>query len=58
MVVRSTRHKTVPPTVHSLGYEGRDLVELLLAVSLLSVDVVVDVRLNAISRKKGFSKTE
>lgn len=40
-----------------IGYEGRPLEELLQELHLNQVKVVVDVRLNPISRKKGLSKT-
>ncbi len=43
-------------TLYSLGYEGRSLNSFLTALQSLNVQVVVDVRLNPISRKKGFSK--
>lgn len=39
------------------GYEGRTIDEYIGDLHAWDVDVVVDVRLNAISRKKGFSKT-
>lgn len=41
----------------SIGYEGRSLDDVISALRLKNVDLVVDVRLNAISRKRGFSKT-
>ncbi len=41
----------------SVGYEGRDADELITHLRQLDVSVVVDVRLNAISRKRGLSKT-
>jgi transcriptional regulator with XRE-family HTH domain len=40
----------------SIGYEGRDVTELVNDLRLRGVDVVADVRLNAISRRRGFSK--
>lgn len=40
-----------------IGYEGFDLDEFIARLRLRSVEHVVDVRLNAISRKRGFSKT-
>lgn len=40
----------------SVGYEGRDADELIEDLRQLGVSVVVDVRLNAISRKRGLSK--
>jgi uncharacterized protein (DUF488 family) len=44
-------------TIVSIGYEGRDLEGFMSALRINRVDVVVDVRLTPISRKKGFSKT-
>jgi len=44
-------------TIVSIGYEGRDLDSFLSALRINRVDVVVDVRLTPISRKRGFSKT-
>ena len=41
----------------SVGYEGRDADGLIEHLKQLGVSVVVDVRLNAISRKRGLSKT-
>ncbi len=41
----------------SAGYEGRTIEEFLSALQRQGVQIVVDVRLNAISRKPGFSKT-
>lgn len=41
----------------SVGYEGRDADELVRHLRELEVSVVIDVRLNAISRKRGLSKT-
>jgi uncharacterized protein (DUF488 family) len=40
----------------SVGYEGRDLDGLIDRLVELDVSVLVDVRLNAISRKQGLSK--
>lgn len=45
------------PSVLSVGYEGRSAEELITLVVEAGVDVVVDVRLNPISRKPGLSKT-
>lgn len=39
-----------------VGYEGQDIDTFVRGLEARGVDVVVDVRLNAISRKKGFSK--
>ena len=41
----------------SVGYERRTIEELVAVLQAASVEVLVDVRLNAISRKRGFSKT-
>jgi uncharacterized protein (DUF488 family) len=39
-----------------VGYEGHDISSFIEYLQPWKVDVLVDVRLNAISRKKGFSK--
>jgi uncharacterized protein (DUF488 family) len=39
------------------GYEGHDISSFIAHLKPWKIDVLVDVRLNAISRKKGFSKT-
>lgn len=39
------------------GYEGRSIAEYIADLSSWGADVLVDVRLNPISRKRGFSKT-
>ena len=44
------------PTIVSIGYERRDLSELIGLLKANGVVTLVDVRLNPISRKKGFSK--
>lgn len=44
-------------TIVSIGYERRDIEEFVDLLRREAVDVLVDVRLNAISRKRGFSKT-
>lgn len=44
-------------TLLGWGYEGRTLEDLLDALRDWQIDVVADVRLTPISRKKGFSKT-
>lgn len=43
--------------VTGMGYEGFALDEFVSELTGLRIDILVDVRLNAISRKKGFSKT-
>jgi uncharacterized protein (DUF488 family) len=40
-----------------VGYEGHDISSFIDYLQPWKIDVLVDVRLNAISRKKGFSKT-
>lgn len=45
------------PNLVSIGYEGREIDDLVRALQLQNVQVLVDVRLTPISRKKGFSKT-
>lgn len=44
-------------TIVSVGYEQRDIDEFVDLLRSQHVDLLVDVRLNAISRKRGFSKT-
>lgn len=46
-----------PPTVVSVGYEGRTLDEVAGALAEHGVTVVVDVRQAARSRNRGFAKT-
>lgn len=45
------------PRLVSVGYEGRDADELVGFLRASQVDVLIDVRLNPISRKPGLSKT-
>lgn len=45
------------PVLFSVGYEGRDADEVVGVLVSAGVDVLVDVRLNPISRKPGLSKT-
>ena len=45
------------PHLVSIGYEGRSVEDLVRALQLQNVQVLVDVRLTPISRKRGFSKT-
>ncbi|ASN20127.1 DUF488 domain-containing protein [Arthrobacter sp. YN] len=42
--------------VIGVGYEGKDLAPFLEELAAWKIGTVVDVRLNSISRKKGFSK--
>jgi uncharacterized protein (DUF488 family) len=44
-------------TIVSVGYEQRDIDAFVELLRTEDVDLLVDVRLNAISRKRGFSKT-
>lgn len=44
------------PRLVSIGYEGRDLQDLVQLLLCARVDTLVDVRLNPISRKRGLSK--
>lgn len=45
------------PHLVSIGYEGRDVDDLIRSLKLQNVQVLVDVRLTPISRKRGFSKS-
>ncbi len=44
-------------TFVSVGYQSRTIAEVVDLLVEAGVDILVDVRLNAISRKKGFSKS-
>ena len=44
-------------TIVSTGYEGRSIEDFVRVMKRHRVELVVDVRLNAVSRKRGFSKT-
>lgn len=44
-------------TIVSAGYEGRSIEDFVRVLKRHRVELVVDVRLNAVSRKRGFSKT-
>lgn len=46
------------PQLVSIGYEGRDADALIEELATNGVNVLVDVRLNPISRKPGLSKTK
>jgi len=48
---------TSRPALLTVGYEQREVDELVALLINNGVHTLVDVRLNAISRKKGFSKT-
>lgn len=43
--------------LNTIGYEGADLSEFISSVSEAGIEILVDVRDRAQSRKKGFSKT-
>ncbi|MEX1271802.1 MAG: DUF488 domain-containing protein [Acidimicrobiia bacterium] len=50
--------RTTPgATIVSIGYEQRSVEEVIALLRRNNVEVLVDVRLNPISRKKGFSKS-
>ncbi|MFI2634369.1 DUF488 family protein [Streptomyces collinus] len=51
------RETKVAPGLWSAGYEGRDIDSFVASLLDNRIDVVADVRLTPISRKKGFSKT-
>ncbi|MGP4115227.1 DUF488 family protein, N3 subclade [Streptomyces sp. 4N509B] len=51
------RETRVAPGLWSAGYEGRDIDAFVTSLLDSRIDVVADVRLTPISRKKGFSKT-
>jgi uncharacterized protein (DUF488 family) len=44
-------------SVVSVGYEGREIGEFVRDLAARDVTVLADVRLNAVSRRRGFSKT-
>jgi uncharacterized protein (DUF488 family) len=54
--VGSRAHSAAAPALFSVGYEGRGVDELVTLLLDHGVTVLLDVRLNAISRKPGFSK--
>ncbi|MFJ8107811.1 DUF488 family protein [Streptomyces sp. NPDC096132] len=51
------RETKARPGLWSAGYEGRDIDSFVASLVESHIDVVADVRLTPISRKKGFSKT-
>lgn len=51
-------HMATLPNLVSIGYEGRTSDELVKALVDAGVEVVIDVRLNPISRKPGLSKSK
>ena len=54
---KSRYHEAMNASVTGWGYEGHSIEDLLEECKRKHAKFVVDVRLNAISRKKGFSKT-
>jgi uncharacterized protein (DUF488 family) len=48
--------RVVPRGIVTIGYEGRELDDFVSTLRAHDVDVLVDVRLNAMSRRRGFSK--
>lgn len=57
---RSPLLPEVPAMTHgivSVGYEGRNIDDFVVELQSAGVHLVADVRLNAVSRKAGFSKT-
>lgn len=46
----------LPGSVTGIGYQGQDMPGFLAAVSAAGIEIMYDVRLNPVSRKKGFSK--
>ena len=51
------RRRTVPlRTIYSVGYEGCDLAGFLSVLERHNIELLVDVRLTPLSRKRGFSK--
>ena len=53
----SMSSKREAPTVFTVGYEGRDVCDLVTLLRSHHVELLVDVRMTPISRKRGFSKT-
>jgi len=49
---------TTPSTLYTIGYEGHDAASFVARLADHDIDVLVDVRENPISRKKGFSKRQ
>jgi uncharacterized protein (DUF488 family) len=50
--------KNRPASIYTIGYEGRSVAELVQRLRASRVDVLVDVRENASSRKPGFGKRQ
>jgi uncharacterized protein (DUF488 family) len=51
------RHSPRSTKVFTIGYEGRDVAELVTLLTDHAIEILVDVRLTPISRRRGFSKT-
>jgi len=49
-------HRQVPGRIYSVGYEGLEVQSLVETLRSARVTLLVDVRLNAVSRKAGWSK--
>jgi len=50
------RNKTTRPSFYTLGYQGHSLSTMVKLLAGHNVDVLVDVRQNPVSRKRGFSR--
>lgn len=57
LVAGSTSRSRLKSGIVSVGYEGRDLADFIDLLVANQVGTLADVRLNAISRRIGFSKT-
>lgn len=58
MVARAGPSPERPPTViHTIGYEGSSIDEVLATLGAAGVDLLIDVRELPLSRKRGFSKS-
>lgn len=53
----SMKNNTELPFLYTIGYEGRTLNEFVGQLKEFDISILVDVRENPFSRKKGFSKT-
>jgi uncharacterized protein (DUF488 family) len=51
-----SKHRQVNRRIYSVGYEGLEVAGLIERLLSAGVNLLVDVRLNAISRKPGYSK--
>jgi len=57
LAVHNYAESALETIVYTIGYEGRSIFEYQSLLSAANVQLVIDVRMNPISRKKGFSKT-